>query len=682
MPSAAIKFQRSGVRLNYSLALLSFLLTALTEIITSLFGHIVFTIAASLAAYGVWLGMKNIIWGTTGDKKAFTPPFVLSLAALLTQPNLIFPAITYASHYTVDFLIYAAVLIPVLVISALRMRKPKKKVEITNVGAGSISLRVVKKLPFLNNWADAYAQTLYTGPFVLGFNPYAESARALFGAFVSLIVILPVVILLDVLRLVPVFLTAPFLTIVLIFVLYPYLKLRLSYSERSKRLEDELPLAILYASLVEQSSSLYESFKSLLGKKVFPVLEKEAEVIEKHVVLGGMSQDEAYELLASKHPSRDFALILNGYTSIRRTGGSTALYLEAQADNLLEFLESKWSKVADTTATAGEAAITMFFLLPSLFLVGGLVLPSMTGLFPIITLMLPVMAILFYVMLAQAQPTIYDVVKVNPLPGLFTGGLVFAALVASNPLWLTMSMSIAAAALVYGLESRRIISENHAIDKAVPLFLEQMSEYAKMGLDIINGLIRCAHENSYTPAFDRLLANAANQLALGVPPRDLEIRTGSWTAKYTFFLLGESSEVGAISPYALRKAAQYVDRVLTKRKEASAANRMYLFLAYGTPIGLVGLDAMMVVFTPTIGVNVPSNIGNFKSPITFVPITPATLQSSFLLAMMVGISLAVVTTRASSFSLKNTIHIAGVAIAVSAAILVLYVLGIGGLSLG
>jgi hypothetical protein len=658
------------------------LLTALTEIITSLFGHIVFTIAASLAAYGVWLGMKNIIWGTTGDKKAFTPPFVLSLAALLTQPNLIFPAITYASHYTVDFLIYAAVLIPVLVISALRMRKPKKKVEITNVGAGSISLRVVKKLPFLNNWADAYAQTLYTGPFVLGFNPYAESARALFGAFVSLIVILPVVILLDVLRLVPVFLTAPFLTIVLIFVLYPYLKLRLSYSERSKRLEDELPLAILYASLVEQSSSLYESFKSLLGKKVFPVLEKEAEVIEKHVVLGGMSQDEAYELLASKHPSRDFALILNGYTSIRRTGGSTALYLEAQADNLLEFLESKWSKVADTTATAGEAAITMFFLLPSLFLVGGLVLPSMTGLFPIITLMLPVMAILFYVMLAQAQPTIYDVVKVNPLPGLFTGGLVFAALVASNPLWLTMSMSIAAAALVYGLESRRIISENHAIDKAVPLFLEQMSEYAKMGLDIINGLIRCAHENSYTPAFDRLLANAANQLALGVPPRDLEIRTGSWTAKYTFFLLGESSEVGAISPYALRKAAQYVDRVLTKRKEASAANRMYLFLAYGTPIGLVGLDAMMVVFTPTIGVNVPSNIGNFKSPITFVPITPATLQSSFLLAMMVGISLAVVTTRASSFSLKNTIHIAGVAIAVSAAILVLYVLGIGGLSLG
>lgn len=658
------------------------MLTVSTEIITSLFGHIIFTVAASLAAYGIWLGMKNILWGTRGDKKAFMPPFILSLAALMTQPNLILPALSYATHYTSNFIIYAVFLIPVLVISAFRMRKPQKKVEITDVGAGSIALRTVKRLSFLDKWADAYAQELYKGPFVLGFNPYAESARALFGAFVSVIIIVPVMVVLDLLRIVPAFLIAPALSITLIFILYPYLKLKVSYSERSKKLEDELPLAILYASLVEQSSSLYESFKSLLGKKIFPVLEKEAEVIEKHVVLGGMSQDEAYELLASKHPSRDFALILNGYTSIRRSGGSTSTYLEAQADNLLEFLESKWAKVADVTATAGEAAITMFFLLPALFLVGGLVLPSMTGLFPIITLMLPIMAVLFYVMLAQAQPTTYDVVKVNPVPGLFTGGLIFAALVASNPLWLTMSMGIAAAALVYGLESRRVITENHSIDKAVPLFLDQMSEYAKMGLDIINSLIRCAHENTYTPAFDRLLANAANQLALGVPPRELEIRTGSWTAKYAFFLLGESSEVGAISPYALRKAAQYVERVLTKRKEASAANRMYLFLAYGTPIGLVGLDAMMVVFTPTVGVNIPSNIGNFKSPLTFVPITSATLQSSFLLAMMVGISLAIVTTRASNFTLKNTIHIAGVAIAVSAAILVLYILGIGGLSLG
>lgn len=681
MPSAVIRFQRPGVKLNYSLAVLSFLLTLTTEIVTSLFGHIIFTIAASLAAYGVWLGMKNVIWGTRGDKKAFTPPFILSLAALIAQPNLILPALMYATHYTADFMIYAVFLIPVLMISAFRMRKPQKKVEITDVGAGSFALRMVKTLSFLDKWAEGYAQELYKGPFVLGFNPYAESARAIFGAFISLVTILPIVIILDLLHLVPVFLTAPMLGVIIIFIIYPYMKLKISYNERSKKLEDELPLAVLYASLVEQSSNLYESLQSLLGKKIFPALEKEAEVIEKHVVLGGMSQDEAYELLASKHPSRDFALILNGYTSIRRSGGSTTTYLEAQADNLLEFLESKWAKVADVTATAGEAAITMFFLLPALFLVGGLVLPSMTGLFPIITLMLPVMAILFYAMLAQAQPTTYDIVKANPIPGLFTGGLVFAALVASNPFWLTLSMSIAAASLVYGLESRRMINENHSIDKAVPLFLDQMSEYAKMGLDIINSLIRCAHENTYTPAFDRLLANVANQLALGVPPRELEIRTGSWTAKYAFFLLGESSEVGAISPYALRKAAQYVERVLTKRKEASAANRMYLFLAYGTPIGLIGLDAMMVVFTPTVGVNMPSDIGTFKSPLTFVPITAATLQSSFLLALMVGLCLAIVTTRASNFTLKNTIHIAGVALAVSAAILVLYILGIGGLSL-
>lgn len=538
-----------------------------------------------------------------------------------------------------------------------------------------LALRVVSR----NNILSAIARTMSTRlltPEVIKSgmlaNPQILASKYVFLSLLAFVASIPLTVLV-LLSLqtydTPSFPALLFLFAPLAMLVMPYLKLKSMAGDRKRGIEDELPFFCMYASVMQSVGlSLYNSFENIASRNVFANLEKEALMIQRNVQFFFKNQVEALEQAGRVHPNEKFRSLLLGYTSEWRSGGDTVHYLDAKSKELLNDMRFRWQRYTAMVSDIGEVMVSLFFIMPVLILTTAFVFPLQTTVITgaVVAVLIPLLTAVVFMMISNMQPKTYDLIEgKTPLSIIAAiASFAIAYFLSHSTVWIALATSIISTSVFYGawvVAQRREIA---LVEKALPQFLRDVTEYKKMGYDINKSVFRIAEENSYNTTFDALLKNTAKQMRMGLRLSDAEIKVRSWLGRLTFFLLGEIVNSGGGTASALETLTNFMSSVNQIKKEAKSTMQLYEVLTYLTPIGLaftVALMAsLMTAFSSTVAS--ASEVGILKQ-ISSVP--DELIQTTNMMIVAASASMAFVAGKAIDLTSKNTLRIA-VTVAIAA----------------
>lgn len=457
----------------------------------------------------------------------------------------------------------------------------------------------------------------------------------------------------------------------------PLLQLKSMVGDRKRAIEEELPYFCVYASTVRAAGKdFFSALTSLVGRKIFPQLEKDANMMRQSARLNSqMGTLEAVETLGRYSPNPKLKTLLLGYSSEVRAGGDAQKYLEEKTRDYLRDAEGKWKRYTDSLVNFGEIFTILLFLLPLSFIGGVFLSPGSTSSFAgaFIFIGIPAMVTGGIVVLRGMQPKNFDQFQSHPwfaavagLAGLGT------ALVLRFPAWALMVAPMTAAFGAYGW---LIVMERHRIsdeEEGMVNFLRDITEYQKMGRDLPISIRELAGQQRYTKAFNAQLNYVANKLESGELMSAIHVRTRSRFVQVSFFCLGIAIESGGQSAKSFELLTQFASEVRRQRQEAVKSMTFYKLLSVATPVGLAAMCAVMIGLTGSLATSVsPTGAplpAGFGSPIVF----PLPIAQAIIISTSVAISL--LTAYATSFTLKDT---SWVAINLVLAAAAMAVLGLG-----
>ena len=488
-------------------------------------------------------------------------------------------------------------------------------------------------------------------------SPYRFAARYLFYTLIGFFVAVPIGVALALL-------VHPALLAVMavpaIPLSYPKLKMRSAVGDRRRALEDEVPFFTVFASILQSVGiSLYNSFLAVIGRGVFKEIEKDALMIKRNVDFFFRSPVEALEEIGRTHPNEKMRTLLLGYTSEYRSGGDIVSYLEAKADDYLKDTSFRWRSYAEKATDLGETVISLMFVFPMMILMSAFIFPgqaiTMTSL--VLSIVLPLMTCAVFGVTHSIQPKTYNVIGGDLRLSGVTGALAFiTAYMLKAPVWLCIAASLSAATAIYGsavlIQSREI----SAMEKALPQFLRDITEFKKMGYDINRAIVKVSEENTYNPVFDAVLNVVTRQVELGVRLTEVEVPSRSWLVRMVFFLLGEVVESGGGTAKCLETLASFVNQITRVKRETKSSMRLYQLLSLFTPIGLSFVMALMftllTAFTATLAPGVEAGI---LGELTEVP--QQLMDLAYLLVISSSVCVALLSTKAVDLTAKNTLWI-------------------------
>ena len=488
-------------------------------------------------------------------------------------------------------------------------------------------------------------------------SPYRFAAKNLFYALAAFFISVPVGVALALL-------VHPALLAVIatpaVPLVYPKLKFRSAVGDRRRGLEDEAPFFTVYASILQSVGiSLYNSLLSTIGRAVFRQVEKDALMCKRNVEFFFKSPAEALEELGRIHPNEKMKTLLLGYTSEWRSGGDMASYLESKADDYLNDMSFRWRSYAERSTDIGEMVISLLFVFPMMILMSAFIFPgqalTMTSL--VLSLVIPFLTVTVFGAVNAAQPKTYNVISGDLKLSLAVGAAAFTlASFLRTPAWLCVATGLASASAIYGATVLLQMREIDMLEKALPQFLRDVTEYKKMGYDISRAIIKIAEENVYNAAFDSLLKVMARQLDLGVRMAEVEVSTRSWLSRMSFFLLAEVVESGGGTAKCLETLTNFVNHVVRVKRETRASMRLYQFLSVFTPIGLSFVTSLMftllTAFSATLAPGVEAGI---LGEIAQVP--QQLMDMCYILVVTASTCVALLSTKAVDLTAKNTLWI-------------------------
>jgi len=488
-------------------------------------------------------------------------------------------------------------------------------------------------------------------------SPYRFAAKNLFYAFMAFFISVP-------LGLVLALLVHPALLAVMAIpavpLAYPKLKLRSMVGDRRRGLEDELPFFTVFASILQNVGiSLYNSLLAVVGKGVFRQIEKDALLVKRDVEFFFKSPVEAIEDVGRCHPNEKMRTLLLGYTSEWRSGGDMSAYLDAKADDYLKDMEFRWKQYAERASDIGETTISLLFVFPMMILMAAFIFPgqalTMTSL--VLAVVVPLLTVAVFGFVHSSQPKTYNVIRGDVRVALAVGAIGFAvAYLAHTSVWLCIAASLAAATALYGATVVLQMREINAMEKALPQFLRDVTEYRKMGYDIVKAITRIAEENTYNPVFDTLLKSVAKQLSLGVRMVEVDVPTRSWLTKMCFFLLAQVVESGGGTAKCLETLANFTNHVIRVKRETRSSMRLYQLLSLFTPIALSFITALMFTLLTAFSTTLlPGAEAGVLGEIAQIPQT--LVDQCYLLVIAASVCVAMLSTKAVDLTAKNTLWI-------------------------
>lgn len=531
-----------------------------------------------------------------------------------------------------------------------------------------LALRVVSRNNILSTIAKTMSTHLLTPEVIKSgmlANPHVLSSKYVFFSLLTFVASIPLTAL-AILSLqsynAPSFPALLFLLAPLAMLAIPYLKLKGRAGDRKRGIEDELPFFCTYASVMQSVGlSLYNSFENIAYRNVFRNLEKEALMIQRNVLFFFKNQVEALEQAGRVHPNEKFRGLLLGYTSEWRSGGDTVHYLDAKSKELLNDMRFRWQRYTAMVSDIGEVMVSLFFIMPVLILTTAFVFPLQTTVITgaVVAVLIPLLTAVVFMMISNMQPKTYDLIE-GKTPLIIIAAIASFAIayfLSHSTVWIALATSIISTSVFYGawvVAQRREIG---LVEKALPQFLRDITEYKKMGYDINKSVFRISEENSYNTTFDALLKNTVKQMRMGLRLSDTEIKVRSWLGRLTFFLLGEIVNSGGGTASALETLTNFVSNVNQIKKEAKSTMHLYEVLTYLTPIGLAFTVALMVSLMTAFSSTVASasEVGILKQ-ITSVP--DELIQTTNMMIVAASASMAFVAGKAIDLTSKNTLRIA------------------------
>ena len=457
----------------------------------------------------------------------------------------------------------------------------------------------------------------------------------------------------------------------LVVALLPQVRLSDLAAQRREGIERELPFfAMLVSVLGGAGVPLYTVFKGVARGDVFPWTAKEALMVRRDVEILGMNANDAFERLASGHPSKKFSEFLLGYTSKARSGGDVPFYLAGEGGAFLRSLEEGWGRYVSRAGIIGSMMITAFGVVPLLLMAVGVFSPgfSVLGLIIFTGLGVPVLTALLLFMAGRMQPTSEDVVqgRVKVAAALaLPGG---AAGLATGFVWAGVAAALFVFFLAYGLSVKDELAEVGALEEGVSRFLRDLLEFKRQEYDISRAIVAAEATGKYNRRFSRLLSRVATQLRAGTPLDEVRVDCRSSLGRIAFLLLGDMSRTGGGTVDTVYQISNFAGRLRGIRESTNAEMKPYLILSHISPLLLVfGVTFVQGVLTSFSSRVAPGLSALRASGVQLGGLPAGLTQMSDLLIVVAAASLGLIGAKMTDFTVRNTLRASvNVALAVAA----------------
>lgn len=150
--------------------------------------------------------------------------------------------------------------------------------------------------------------------------------------------------------------------------------------DRSKKIKNELPFAVIHMSAVAGSGAQPISIFELLTEgKEYPELKIEIRKILNYVNLFGYNLSTALKATAATTPSLELKELLNGMVSTIETGGDLKAYLKGKADDMLINYRNERKQDVEALGTYSEIYTSILIAAPLLLVVTLAIMNSITS---------------------------------------------------------------------------------------------------------------------------------------------------------------------------------------------------------------------------------------------------------------------------------------------------------------
>ncbi|MDG7007028.1 MAG: type II secretion system F family protein [Nitrososphaerota archaeon] len=455
------------------------------------------------------------------------------------------------------------------------------------------------------------------------------------------------------------------------FVVAPQVRLSDLAAQRREGVERELPFFAMIVSVLGGAGiPLYSIFRGVAKGDTFHWIGKEALMVKRDVEMLGMNANDAFERLASSHPSKKFSEFLLGYTSKARSGGDVPFYLVGESGALLRGLEESWARYTERAGIVGSMMITVFGVVPLLLMVVGVFSPgfSMFGLVVFTGLGVPVFTIGLLYMAGRMQPAREDAVQGRA--GLALALALSGALVdlATGLAWAGVAAALFVFFSAYGLSVRGQIAETKALDEGVSAFLKDLLEYKRQEYDLVRAIVAIEASGKYGERFSRLLSRVAAQLKAGVPLDEVRVECRSGLGRITFLLLGEMNRTGGGTVDTVYQISNFAGRLSGMKENTGAEMKPYLILSYISPLllafGITFVQGILSSFSRRVAPGFSAfHVGGAQ----LGALPPGLTQISDLLIIVAAASLGLIGAKMTDFTVRNTLRASvNVALAVAA----------------
>ncbi len=429
----------------------------------------------------------------------------------------------------------------------------------------------------------------------------------------------------------------------LLFLFWPVARLKTVSCERKTAIEDEIAFFTVYSCVMQSiGRMIYDSTIQLIGRKVFPLIENEGRMLKRNVVLFGMDQTTALNMLAISHPNTQFRNLLLGYVSIQKSGGNLNQYLERRCDEFFGEAKFRFFRYASHAEIIAEVTLILLTMLPLLLVMSSFLMSSES--------LLAITKISFI-------PKTHNVVgfsKISLITGIVVG---LAAFFALQQAWLVFAVAVFVAAFMnYVLVSRQF-TEITMLERALPDFFRDITEYRKIGIAIPNAITRLSNERTYNWIFNSILDTISSKIMNGASMTNavsaVDIR--SWYTRISFFVLEKIVESGGGTPQILEQVTDFFSKINRAKSEMIGRVRVFSFVAYLSPLLMIWSVQAMKDMLEKIGPQYASLMSGLQTSMT---VSEEYLQLVNLLIVISSLCMGLIMSKMTYFTLKNTFIVA------------------------
>ncbi|TRM80626.1 type II secretion system protein [Sulfolobus sp. D5] len=475
---------------------------------------------------------------------------------------------------------------------------------------------------------------------------------------ISLLIVIPLSIALALALLSPI----PFvlLLVPIIFLLYPDQAYKSRAREMRDNLQDELPFFVVLITIISAGgSNIYEAMKKVVEFPLFKAIRKEALLILRDIDFFGKSPLDALEHRARITLNRDYSWFLAGYTSIIRSGGEIEAYLFQKAREFLNWLQFRWRVYSERTAFLGELIVILFLIFP-MFLIALAFFTN--GAVIVFLLVIPILfGTILYAITTANRPRYMDDIRLSIIQVLiaFLASFVIGGIVEVfiGKIFYTIGLSLFTFSLLFTIFSYKQVKEISDVEASLPQFLRDVTEFRKIGYDMVRAIRTLAEEKRYRAEFNRVLNELVRQNNMGIPLTRAKITTRSWLGKFALSTVQILIESGAVRPDLLEYLTEFTQNFIESKREAFSRMRAYQVLGVLTPILLIATILISVVIMGSFTLfDVPGTFGiQFPNIISQVILSPINLLEMFSFIFMSSFTIGLLVTKALYGTVKYMI---------------------------